>query len=164
MKILVTAASRHRATEDIAAAIARVLHLRGLEADHLAPDEVQDLAAYDAVVLGSGIYAGRWLGNATSFVRRFAAQLNERPVWLFSSGPVGHPPTPKDAPAVDSIIEQTSALEHKVFSGRLDKQDLGLLERTMVNAVRAPEGDYRDWVEIGRWAAEIADTLSPARR
>jgi hypothetical protein len=36
----------------------------------------------------------------------------------------------------------------------------------MVRAVRAPEGDYRDWDAIAEWAARIADGLSamePAR-
>ena len=164
MKILVTAASRHGSTEDIAAAIVRVLHLRGLEAEQVAPDEVEDLAGYDAVVLGSGVYAGRWLREATSFVSRFASQLTERPVWLFSSGPLGSPPTPVEGPDVASVLADTSALGHRVFSGRLDKEDLGLLEKTMVRAVRAPEGDYRNWAEITEWAADIADLLSVARR
>jgi menaquinone-dependent protoporphyrinogen oxidase len=163
MKILVTAASRHGGTDDIAAAIVRVLHLRGLDAEHVAPGEVEDLAGYDAVVLGSGVYAGRWLREATAFASRFALQLTERPVWLFSSGPLGSPSTPVEGPDVASVLADTSALEHRVFAGRLDKQDLGVLEKTMVRAVRAPEGDYRNWAEINQWAVEIADMLSVAR-
>jgi len=53
-----------------------------------------------------------------------------------------------------------------VFAGKLDKAELGRLERTMVRAVRAPEGDYRDWAEIAEWAARIADgvsTMQPVR-
>ena len=57
-------------------------------------------------------------------------------------------------------MEQTGALGHRVFAGKLDKAELGRLERTMVRAVRAPEGDYRDWDEIAEWAARIADGLS----
>jgi hypothetical protein len=28
-----------------------------------------------------------------------------------------------------------------------------------VSALRVPEGDFRDWTEIRRWAAGIADAL-----
>lgn len=160
MKVLVTAASRHGSTADIAAAIVRVLHLRGLDADVVEPAEVKDLSEYDAVVLGSAVYAGRWMRPATDLVARCQPQLAGRPVWLFSSGPVGSPASPDEGPAVSQLMEQTGALGHRVFAGKLDKAGLGRLERTMVRAVRAPEGDYRDWHEIAEWAARIADSFS----
>jgi menaquinone-dependent protoporphyrinogen oxidase len=162
MKVLVTAASRHGSTADIAAAIVRVLHLRGVAADLVEPVEVTDLSEYDAVVLGSAVYAGRWMGSATDLVARCRLQLAGRPVWLFSSGPVGIPANPALDPAVSKLMEQTGAQGHRVFAGRLDKAELGRLERTMVRAVRAPEGDYRDWAAITEWATEIADSLAGA--
>ena len=58
---------------------------------------------------------------------------------------------------MSTLMEQTGALGHRVFAGKLDKAELGRLERTMVRAVRAPEGDYRDWDDIAAWAARIAD-------
>src|SRR5687768_2711078 len=160
MRVLVTAASRHGATADIAAAIVGVLHLRGLAADLVEPAEVTDISEYDAVVLGSAVYAGRWMAPATDLVARCRSQLAGRPVWLFSSGPVGSPANPAEGPAVSKVMEQTGALGHRVFAGKLDKAELGRLERTMVRAVRAPMGDYRDWDDIAAWAARIADDLS----
>ena len=130
----------------------RVLHLRGLEADLVEPAEVRDLSDYDAVVLGSAVYAGRWMAPATDLVDRCRPQLAGRPVWLFSSGPVGSPAIPAEGPAVSKLMEQTGALGHHVFAGKLDRAELGRLERTMVRAVRAPEGDYRDWADICEWA------------
>jgi menaquinone-dependent protoporphyrinogen oxidase len=159
MRILVTAASRHGSTTDIAAEIVRVLHLRELAADLVEPADVTDLSAYDAVVLGSAVYAGRWMGPATDLIARCQSQLAGRPVWLFSSGPVGSPANPAEGPAVSTLIEQTGALDHRVFAGKLDKAELGRLERTMVRAVRAPMGDYRDWDDIAAWATSIADDL-----
>jgi len=44
MRVLVTAASRHGSTADIAATIVRILHLRGLAADLVEPAEVTDLS------------------------------------------------------------------------------------------------------------------------
>jgi menaquinone-dependent protoporphyrinogen oxidase len=163
MKVLVTAASRHGSTSDIASAIVRVLRLRGYDADLVEPAEVNDLLDYDAVVLGSAVYAGRWMTPAIDLVARCRPQLAGRPVWLFSSGPVGSPANPAESPDMSKLMEQTGALGHRVFAGKLDKAELGRLERTMVRAVRAPEGDYRDWDQISEWAARIADVLKTAQ-
>jgi menaquinone-dependent protoporphyrinogen oxidase len=163
MKVLVTAASRHGSTSDIASAIIRVLRLRGFDEDLVEPAEVNDLMDYDAVVLGSAVYAGRWMTPAIDLVARCRPQLAGRPVWLFSSGPVGSPANPAESPDMSKLMEQTGALGHRVFAGKLDKAELGRLERTMVRAVRAPEGDYRDWDQISEWAARIADVLTTAQ-
>ena len=162
MKVLVTAASRHGSTEDVAAAIARVLRLRGLDAEDVPPVDVQDLTAYDAVVVGSAVYEGRWLPAATEFVDRFDVRLLGRPVWLFSSGPIGAPPTLVEDPDVETLMATTGAREHRVFAGRIDQQDLTTSELAALRAVHAPEGDYRDWAAITEWATEIADSLTAA--
>jgi menaquinone-dependent protoporphyrinogen oxidase len=159
MKILVTAASRHDATAEIATAIAAVLRGRGHQVEEMAPDNVHDVSQYDAVVIGSAVYVGRWLEAARSLVARFATHLAERPVWLFSSGPLGDPPKPAEDPDVSALIEATRAVEHRVFTGKLDKSSLGPVERTVARAVRAPEGDYRDWDAINEWAENIAEAV-----
>ena len=48
-----------------------------------------DLAGYGAFVIGSAVYAMHWQKDAAQFVRRNRALLAGRPVWLFSSGPLG---------------------------------------------------------------------------
>ena len=47
-------------------------------------------------MIGSAAYYGRWLKEATRFVRRERESLVGRPVWLFSSGPVGSETLKKD--------------------------------------------------------------------
>jgi menaquinone-dependent protoporphyrinogen oxidase len=54
----------------------------------------------------------------------------------------------------------SQAREHRVFAGRLDRKLLGFGERALVVAVRAPEGDFRDWDAIDRFAGEIVERLS----
>ena len=98
MNILVTVASKHGATGDIGDVVAGVLRDAGLAVETRAPDRVDSLDGFDAVILGSAVYAGRWMGSATHFADRFAAELASREVWLFSSGPTGGAPTPKDDP------------------------------------------------------------------
>ena len=36
---------------------------------------------------------------------------------------------------------------------------MGFGERMIIKAVKAPEGDFRDWDDIRAWAATIADEL-----
>ena len=47
-----------------------------------------------------------------------------------------------------------------MFFGALDHEKLGFGERMMVKAVKAPQGDFRDWDAIAAWADEIASDLS----
>ena len=81
MKILVSAASRHGSTAAIAEAIGGVLSAAGIETDVRPPEEVTGVAAYDGVVIGSGVYAGHWLTSAKKLVQREAAGLASVPVW-----------------------------------------------------------------------------------
>lgn len=161
MKVLVTAASKHGTTAEIADAIAKVLRTAGLEVDVIEPDAVAGIADYDAVVLGSGVYAGHWLKPARAFVERHEAALRDRPVFLFSSGPIGDPPRPLEDPAeVATIDEATMALDHRVFAGRLTESELGAGERLIIKMVRAPFGDFRSWEDIDDWALAIASFVN----
>ena len=161
-RVLVAVASKHGATREIAERIAGELQGAGLDVDLRAADAVDAVAPYDAVVLGSAVYMGHWLDAARTVVHEHARDLSGKPVWLFSSGPVGAPPRPADDEAVDlrEIIEATGAREHRLFSGRLDRDALGFGERALTRAIRAAEGDFRDWTAIGEWAREIAAALA----
>ena len=161
MNVLVTAASRHGATQEIAEAIGRTLSERGVTASVLPMADVSDLDGYDAVVIGSAVYMGQWLETARDFVEQHSETLSSRPTWLFSSGPIGDPPRPKEPEAVDvdDILLKTQTKEHQLFAGKLDKSKLGFGERAVMLAFRAVEGDYRDWGEIEAWASGIAQEL-----
>jgi menaquinone-dependent protoporphyrinogen oxidase len=164
MRVLVTVASRHGSTAEIADKIGEVLTAAGIDADIRAPDQILGVAQYDGVILGSGVYAGRWLGPAKQLAERESAVLRARPVWLFSSGPVGDPAKPAADPVdVDLVRKWTGAIEHRVFPGKLDRQELGFGERAIVLAVHAAEGDFRPWEDVAAWAEGIARTLQAPR-
>lgn len=161
MRVLVASASKHGSTAEIARVIGTSLKFRKIESDIRPVGTVTSLDGYDAVVLGSGIYMGHWLEPARRFIAQHAAGLLERPVWLFSSGPLGDPAKPTDEPAdAARFVESTHARGHRMFAGSLWKDGLGIAERAMVAAVRAPEGDFRPWAEIDAWAGEIANELA----
>lgn len=160
MNILVSAASKHGATREIAEAIGEALVSAGLRADVVEPEQVESIEPYDAVILGSGIYAGRWLEPARRLSERHHAELKTRPVWLFSSGPIGDPLAPTEEPQDGARLQrQLDAREHRVFAGRLNSDDLGWVERTITGMLKAPDGDFRDWHEIRGWADGIAAAL-----
>ncbi len=156
MRVLVAAASRHGATEEIARHIADILATRGLEVTVAPPQEVSDPWQYQAVVLGSAIYAGHWLNES----KQLAQLLIDRPgpaVWLFSSGGLGDPPMPGTDPVeVPDLMLMMAAREHRLFAGKLDRSLLNLGERAIVRMVKAPDGDFRSWDEISVWGEEIA--------
>ena len=94
MKVLVCAASKYGATSEIAQAVADVLAGRGCAVTVLPPEKAGAVEEYDAVVLGSAVYMGQWMKAARELAERSADAMAARPVWLFSSGPVGEPPSP----------------------------------------------------------------------
>ncbi len=169
MNVLVIAASRQGATRGIAEAIGRALRARGLDATVAAPDEIADVAPYDAFVIGSALYAGHWLEPATVFAERFASTLSSRPVWLFSSGPVGDPrrklvqKMAADPVELPELLALTSAREHRIFPGMLTGKGLRGPQRLSLLIIRGIEGDWRDWPAIERWADRIAASLAGER-
>jgi len=165
VKVLVATASRHHGTHEIAEAIATGLTGRGVDAEAASVERVETLHGYDAVVLGSAVYMGRWLADARRFAQIHTSALCTMPVWLFSSGPVGPAdhPIPAGKPAdVPVLMRLTQAIDHRTFAGRLNMRHLHFAERAAVRTIHAPEGDSRDWGAIDRFAGEIADELAGA--
>lgn len=174
MTILVTYASKHGATQGIAERIGDKLGELGQNAVVLPITAVQNVAAYDAVVIGGAAYYFHWMKEATQFVRHHRDTLAQRPVWLFSSGPLGSPESyaegqdPHQTLIPKEFAELREAIhpqDTRIFSGALDYTQFGFPER--VFAKRMPQGDFREWSEIDAWAGEIARALAsmgtPAR-
>jgi menaquinone-dependent protoporphyrinogen oxidase len=176
MRVLVAFASKHGGTQGIAERIGEKLVAAGQQVDVLPAKQVGDLTSYGAFVIGSAAYMGSWLKEATEFVRRSQAILAARPVWLFSSGPLGTSRT--DAQGRDLLLtsepkefaefkETIHPRNQQVFFGALYISKLGFADRlvTKLPAAKAaglfPEGDFRDWKAIEAWADSIARELTP---
>ncbi len=161
MTVLIAYASKHGSTQGIAERIAEKLRQLGKEAEARPVDAVENPGSYEALVIGCAVYYGSWLKEATEWVRRNRAVLAERPVWLFSSGPLGTEVSdaeqqPKEMAEFQQAI---GSRDQRIFFGALDHSRLSFAERMMVKAVRAPEGDFRNWEAIEAWAASIARDL-----
>ncbi len=165
MKVLVTAASRYGSTQEITKAIGDALIDKGIDATVIPAEKVGTIEGYDAVIVGSAVYLGHWLEPAKALVNRFKVGLSTRPVWLFSSGPVGDPSRKmvqkmgEDPVDVAAILKVTKARGHRVFAGKIDRTNLSFPRRAMLRVFRGLEGDFRDWSAVKAWAEEIADSL-----
>jgi len=171
--VLVGYSSKYGATEGIAERIAAGLRKAGLEVDARPVGSVRDPAAYDAFVIGASAYMGSWRKDATRFVRRHRDLLAARPVWLFSSGPLGT--GSKDADGRDRLVtaqpKQFRELAEiigpravQVFFGAMDPSTLRGRDR-LVSRIPSvedimPAGDFRDWPAIDAWTESIANDLS----
>ena len=161
MKVLIAYASKHGATRGIAERLKTTIEAGGADAVLVDVSCSSEAPPVDAAIVGSAVYMGRWTKEATEFVRTNMATLSARPLWLFSSGPVG----PQVLPEAKEIAEFGSIPSfrgHHVFSGALDRRGLSFGERVMVRTVKAPEGDSRDWHDVDSWAQAIASEMASA--
>jgi menaquinone-dependent protoporphyrinogen oxidase len=183
---LIVHASRHGATAGIAERISEILRAEGVDAVVVPAAEMPSPDAYDACVVGAGIYMGSWVKEGTEFLERYAPSLAGRPVWLFSSGPLPGSTKESKAPTFDPIenalgpaqgpgsggrrkVEDLAARihprEHRVFQGAFDPHDppKAMSERLvrMMPAAKGilPPGDFREWPAIEEWARAIASQL-----
>lgn len=161
--VLVAAASRHGATAEISARIAQRLGERlpkdTWQIDQADTDAISSADDYDAVILGSAIYLGRWLKSA----RRLLENIDVAPprgIWLFSSGPVGDDAPGSEHPeSKQDLAKDLEVKDSVVFAGRIDRSALSRFERTVTRIIHVGDGDYRDWAGIDSWAIGVAHEL-----
>ena len=161
--VLVAYATKYGSNREIAEAIAETLREADLEADVRSARSVVDLVRYDAVVLGSALYAAHWRSDANRFVKRHLEALQERPVWLFSSGPLDPTANSQDIPISPHVapeVEPIGIRGHRTFGGRL-LPGTGVPDDILATH---PNGDFRDFGAIREWARGIAEALTAEER
>lgn len=164
--ILVTHASKYGATAEIAEKIGEALRQAGLTVEVKEAKGIKDLSPYNAVVLGSAVYMGRWLKNAIKFLKTNRKALTSLPVWIFSSGPTGEGDPVEilrgwQYPGnIQASLDQIKPREVVVFHGNVEVEKISAIERKILENVGAATGDFRDWEVIKAWGQTIADELS----
>lgn len=162
-KVLVAYGSKNGGTAGIAHTIGQTLRERGLDVEVCAAQDVRSVRDYSAVVVGGALYMFRWHKDAARLVRRRRRDLAQRPVWLFSSGPLDNSADEREIPPVKAVrraAERVAAREHRTFGGRLDEHARGAIARRMV--ANGTSGDFRNQERIREWAASIAAALAHA--
>lgn len=160
--LVVSAASRHGGTCEIADRIAETLGRSLPEEWHVIRGDLSDLRIFDgadAVVLGSAIYYGHWMHSAAHALEYLRRDM-PTDLWLFSTGPISEIESENaQVISADAMADRGEADEHMVFGGKLDTSHLTFLERVVVKGVHALPGDHRDWAAVDAWANHIAAEL-----
>lgn len=165
-QVLVAYASKYGATQEIAEEIGQVLTKAGLPTDVLPINLVSDLSRYQAFVVGSAVYIGKWRKEAVRFLKANQKKLSGMPVWLFSSGPTGEgDPVEllmgwRFPRAIQPIVDRIKPRGIRVFHGDVNVSKLNSIEKSIIKNVKAHVGDFRDWDDIRSWANAVAVDLN----
>jgi menaquinone-dependent protoporphyrinogen oxidase len=164
--ILVTYASKHGATAEIAQTVAGVIKTFNLDVTARRVEYVDDVSEYDVVILGCALYLGEWITEALDFLATHQAELATKVVWLFVSGPTGDGEAHELLGAalipdeIRELLDTIAPQEIKLFKGKIDLRRLPPEQRKIVKAAKVARGDYRDWKAIQAWAETIGRSLS----
>lgn len=161
-KVLVTYDSKLGSTAEVAAFMGRVLAEQGAWVAVNPLSEVDDLDAYDSVIIGSAIRYDRWLPDATAFVKRHKKTLSDQPVSFFFICLTLAKSTPAAILKAEGYAEKLRSLTPEVkpvavggFAGVLQfartPWPARLALRVLSIASGVKEGDYRDWEAIRSW-------------
>ena len=167
-KVLVVYATKSGCTAGIAEQIGTTLTDRGVEASVLTAQDAGGPAGYDAVVLGSGVRAGTWHEAARTWASTHAEQLKAMPVALFTCGLVitgGAEKADEVRAYTDALIEQTgiTPVDVGLFAGWNEPKAFSFVERGVMKLMKAPQGDFRDFSEIGHWTESVAEQMGVVR-
>ena len=157
--VLVAYASKHGTTREVAEFVAHTLERRGLTVEVEEAGRVGTVAHYDAVVVGGGLYMGKWHKDARRLLDRHREQLSGIPLAVFGMGP--------DSLEETKVVESRRQLERSlaatpelepvavtVFGGALTP------ETWRFPFSRLPAFDARDWDAIEEWTDEGAASIS----
>jgi menaquinone-dependent protoporphyrinogen oxidase len=167
-KTLVAYATRYGCTRQIAERVADVLREKGQEVDIQEASAVADLGPYSAVVVGSPLYIGKMLKDATAFLERHQAALEKLPVALFTPGPVrGSDDMDEARKQLGPVLAKIAWLEPKaveMFVGSYDPAKLRGLDKLVTKPKASPlygigACDDRNWAAIEAWAASLPEVL-----
>lgn len=156
-KILIVVASKAGSTAEIAKFMSDELNKAGANSIVQTPEKVQHLTGYDAVIIGSPIYMGKWLSEARDFVENNQQILKKIPTAYFLSClALTDPAKLKEVPTyLANQRELVEPIMEGRFAGKMDYSKLSLFNRMMAKMVGTKEGDYRDWKAIKEWTLDF---------
>jgi menaquinone-dependent protoporphyrinogen oxidase len=153
-RILVAYGSKRGSTKEVAEAIAATLREDGHDVTCEPAESAPEPGRFGAVVVGGGIYAGRWHRDARHFVKRHREALARMPLAVFGMGPS----TLEEEEVAKSRAQLDAALAKLPVSPELVAVFGGVVDPATFPFPlnRMPASDARDWDAIRTWAHDVA--------
>ena len=161
-KILVTYATTHGSTQEIANFITAEIKSRQLDLDILPVKEVTSLEGYNLVFLGAPLYMFKLHADAKKFLKRFESEIQKGlPVAVYAGGPFGEA-TADDWEKIEESLDKELAkvswfkpLKKLVVGGKFDPTKLRFPYSLIPAMKQMPASDLRDWQVIKEWVTEV---------
>ena len=168
IKVLLTYASIHGSTQQVAEAIAATLRENELVVDLQPAQNVRTLEGYAAVVLGAPLYMFHLHKDALRFLSRHQKALTRGlPVAIFAGGPIetsdenGWQEVRKQLDQELAKFPWLRPVAVEVVGGRFDPTRLRFPWNLIPALRRMPPSDLRDWAAIRSWASSLPLKLQP---
>lgn len=167
-KILVTYDTKHGATAIVAKKIFDTLcdnaSVDLVFVENLDPAEIPN---YDAIVIGSPIYIGKWLPGIKKLLKRHHEAIEKIPfVFFITCTYIGEDTPERQAYAKENYVEKNLAkytdvkpLDIGILGGQFTFDELYPVELFLMKLAKFEEGNYIDDVKIETWAKGAAEQL-----
>lgn len=162
--VLVVYGTKSGCTAGIAERIGVALGELGIAAEVKPAQDKPDPSAYDAVIVGSGVRAGSWHASAKKWLAANAAVLRDKPLALFTAclTMATDPGKADEVRAYTAPLVTETGIEPVdigLFAGMNDSKVFSLPERLIMKAMKAPEGDFRDYESVDIWTRGVAEGM-----
>lgn len=161
--ILIAYGTKAGSTGEIAEFMGDVFREMGAMVDVLPVEQVDDVNAYCAVIVGTATRIGKPLGKVTNFLKKFSYELAPLPVAYFVVGIAMREDTPEHRAQAAAVLEPLRALKKPVreglFAGKIEYAKIEQPMRfflTRSKDLSLHEGDWRDWAAIRAWVQDLA--------
>jgi len=166
LRILIAYVSGYGSTAEVAQEMGKHLTEGGISVTVSPLPHIDNLAQYDAVIIGGAIRYDRWMPVAREFVKKHESHLAKIPVAYFFNCLALARRTEETENKANQYAHQLMALTDQVkplsigrFAGVLDYTKmpffLRMIFKVFGSIVGLQEGDYRDWQAIHQWTKDV---------